>query len=122
MTRQELEDRTLAFAAAVVRLCQGLPATAGRRTFHDQLLAAATAIGANYRATSRARSRAEFVANVAIVAEEADEAAYWLELGLRSGYFKADAGPLLGEARELCAIFGASYGTARRQQRPPRRI
>lgn len=121
MTRQELECRTLAFAAAVIRLCERLPPAAGRRTLHDQLLAAATAVGANYRATSRARSRAEFVAKIAIVAEEADEAVYWLELGLRSGQCGADAEPLLAEARELRAIFGASYGTARRPLRNGRR-
>lgn len=117
MTRHELEGRSLAFAAAVVRLCQSLPPAAGRRTFHDQLLASATAVGANYRATSRARSRAEFVARIAVVAEEADEAVYWLEFGLRSGQLAADAEPLLAEARELRAIFGASYGTARRPLR-----
>src|SRR5688572_15776956 len=38
----------------------------------DQLMDAATSVGANYRASSRARSRAEFVAKLGIVAEEID--------------------------------------------------
>lgn len=55
--------------------------------------------------TSRARSRAEFVAKLAIVVEEADETVYWLELAGRVGLGDpAVADQLLAEARELRAI------------------
>ena len=75
----------------------------------------ATSIGANYRATSRARSRAEFVSKLAIVVEEADEAVFWLEFVQRVGLGDAAAAVrLLGDAQELRAIFAASYRTARR--------
>lgn len=120
VTRDDLEARTLAFATEVMRICQSVRAGGGRRTLADQLTAAATAVGANYRATSRARSRAEFVAKIAIVAEEADESVYWLELGLRSGQLPAGAEALLVEARELRAMFAAAYRTARRHQAPRR--
>ena len=43
-----------------------------------------TSVGANYRAACRSRSRAEFAAKLGIVAEEADETVYWLEM-LRDG-------------------------------------
>ncbi|MGA8432257.1 MAG: four helix bundle protein [Candidatus Sulfotelmatobacter sp.] len=45
-------------------------------------------VAANYRAACRARSKAEFVARIAIVAEEADEAVLWLELLIESGIIK----------------------------------
>ena len=71
-------------------------------------------MAANYRAVCRARSKAEFIASMGIVVEEADEAILWLELMTESGIVspaKTDA--LLQEAKELTAIFAASQRTAR---------
>jgi len=71
-------------------------------------------VAANYRATSRARSRAEFVAKLGVVVEEADESLFWLELLVESGMIaKARLNDLLAEANELVAIFVASQKTAR---------
>ena len=50
-----------------------------------QLLRSGTSIGANYRAACRARSRAEFIAKLGVVVEEADESIYWIELLGESG-------------------------------------
>ena len=36
--------------------------------------------GANYRASQRARSKADFINKLKMVEEEADEAIYWLDL------------------------------------------
>ena len=44
-----------------------------------QLLRCGTSV-ANYRAACRARSRAEFISRIGIVAEEADESALCLEM------------------------------------------
>jgi hypothetical protein len=63
MRREDLEIRSQALAAAVFALCRALRTVPGARGPADQLVNAATAVGANYRATSRSRSRAEFVAN-----------------------------------------------------------
>ena len=115
MRRQELEARSQAFGVAVFSFCRALRALPGGWGPANQLVDAATAVGANYRATSRSRSRAEFVAKLAVVVEEADEAVYWLEFAGRIGAVAGDkVEPLLGEARELRAIFAAGYRTARR--------
>lgn len=74
-----------------------------------------TSVAANYRAACRGRSKAEFIARIGVVAEEADEAVLWLELLTESGILsqkKTEA--LLSEARELAAIFTASQQTAKR--------
>lgn len=114
MERPELETRSQAFAANAMALCAEVRKLPTGRTPADQLLDAATSVGANYRASSRARSRAEFVAKLGIVAEEIDESVYWLELMLRTGLGDRGAvGRLLPEAKELRAIFAASYRTAR---------
>ena len=71
-------------------------------------------MGANYRAACRARSRAEFIAKIGIVLEEADEAVFWLELLLEGGIVKHEKlDALLKEAQELTAIFVSSLCTAK---------
>jgi four helix bundle protein len=53
------------------------------------LAKSATSVGANYRAACTARSRAEFVAKLSIVVEEAEESVFWLDLLLRAQILSA---------------------------------
>lgn len=117
MDRPELEARSQAFALAVIAACDVVRKHPNWRRQADQLLDAATSVGANYRASARARSRAEFVAKLGTVNEEADEAVYWIEL-MQQGHAADSAmlSPLLVEAKELRAVFAASYRTARRRR------
>ena len=118
MTRQDLEQRSMAFAVAVKQLCEELRERPIAWNTAGQLLDASTSIAANYRATSRARSRAEWNAKMGVVAEEADEAVYWLEFVLTSNLATPPrVGPLLAEAKELRNIFAASAATSRRNRR-----
>ena len=72
-----------------------------------------TSGAANYRASCRARSPAEFIAKIGIVEEESDETALWLELLIESGIMPASKlTDLLNEANELTAIMAASRKTA----------
>jgi len=83
----------------------------------SQLVRCGTAIGANYRAACRSRSHAEFTAKLGVVAEEADETVYWLEL-LRDGNLvsEPELSQLLREANELTAIFTAGRRSSSRTQ------
>ena len=120
MTENELKDRLKAFALRAMKLCEALPRSASGRTLANQLIRSATSVGANYRAACRARSRAEFLAKLGIVEEEADESAYWLELIIESGILKkAQVVPLLVEADEITAIISASRKTVRRRGASP---
>jgi four helix bundle protein len=75
----------------------------------------------NYRASCRARSHAEFTAKIGLVAEEADETQGWLEfIEAAKLIVSSDLPRLIGESRELTAIFSASAGTARYKQRNSR--
>jgi len=76
----DLRDPTKQFALRLVRLYRALPSREEARIIGRQLLRSGTSVGANYRAACRARSRAEFVAKLGIVLEEADETVFWLEL------------------------------------------
>ncbi len=111
---QDLKHRTRQFALSAIRLVRSLPANATSKVIGDQLMRAATSIGANYRAACRARSRADFISKITIVEEEADECVYWLDLIKQSGLMHDDAlEQLLQEADELTAIFTASGRTAK---------
>src|ERR1700745_1536232 len=77
---QELRDRTKAFAVRIVRLYRSLPYRTDAQVLGKQLIRSGTAVAANYRAACRARSKAEWVAKIGVVVEEADETLFWLEM------------------------------------------
>ena len=112
---QELSARTKSFALRIMRMSDALPKTRAGNVVGYQVLRSATSVAANYRAAGRARSKAEFIAKIGIVIEEADETVLWLEL-LAEGNVLAAAKleGLLTEARQLLAIFSASGRTAKK--------
>ena len=113
MTTAELKARTKEFALRVIRLVDALPNTVKGRAIANQIMRSATSIAANYRAACRARSRAEFIAKIGVVEEEADETAFWLELIIDSNIRgKTQIEPSLKEASELVAIMAASRKSA----------
>jgi four helix bundle protein len=74
------------------------------------------AVGANYNSACHAKSRLDFASKITVVAEEAAEAAYWLEIFVALALMTdAVAKPLIIESRELAAIAVASARTARRR-------
>jgi len=115
MNEQELKVRTKQFGLRVMKLVDALPKTTAGRALGNQLIRSGTSVGANYRAACRGRSKAEFIAKIGTVAEEADESAFWLELIMDGGLLKPDqVQPLHQEANELTAIFTASGRTAKK--------
>jgi four helix bundle protein len=115
MTPKELKARTKKFAVDVIRLCRDLPTTLDGRTVGGQIIRSGTSVGANYRASCRARSRAEWIAKLGIVEEEADETLFWLEVSVEAELVSPErAKALLREADELTAIFVSSLKSAKR--------
>ena len=113
MDKAELLQRTKQFALRVLKLIDHLPNSSAGRAIGHQLIRSATSVGANYRAACRSRSRAEFAAKIGVVAEEADESVYWLELiGEGSLLPTRKIAPLLDEANELTAIFTSARRTS----------
>lgn len=113
MDQNELKTRTKQFALRILKLTAALPKTDEARVIRNQLARSGTSVASNYRASCRARSRAEFIAKIGTVIEEADESCFWLELIQEGGFLsepKVDA--LLKEANELTAIMTASRKTA----------
>jgi len=117
VTKAELLTRTRVFALRILKLVDHLPRTTSGRAIGNQLVRSGTSVGANYRAACRSRSRAEFAAKLGLVAEEADETVYWLELVRDGNLVPANKlGELLKEANELTAIFTAGRRSSSRNQ------
>jgi four helix bundle protein len=109
----DLKARTKQFALRVMKVVDALPRTIQGRAIANQLIRSATSVAANYWSACRARSRAEFIAKIGVVEEEADETFFWLELIVDSGLLsEGRIRPLLGEAGELVAIMAASRKSA----------
>lgn len=111
---EELRDRAKRFAIRVIRLFRALPRSVEAQVIGKQLLHCGTSVAANYRAACRARSKAEFIARLGIVAEEADESVLWLELLEETNVLSHERlVEIAKEAKELAAIFSASQKTAK---------
>jgi four helix bundle protein len=111
---EAMKIRPKDFALRVLRLYRSLPRTEEARIIGAQLLRSSTSIGANYRSACRGRSRAEFIAKLGIVLEEADETVFWLELFQDGKIFPAEKlRDLVKEANELVSIFVSSVRSAR---------
>jgi four helix bundle protein len=110
----DLRVRTKEFALRVVRLVGTLPKGTVPDVVGKQLLRSATSVGANYRSACRGRSPAEFVAKLGIVEEEADEAAYWMEILMESAIVRPELlADLRAEADEIVAMVVSSIRTVR---------
>ncbi len=80
----------------------------------QQLLRSSTAVAANYRAACKSRSTADFISKLGTVEEEVDESVFWLEFLVEGEIIKRERMmSLIGEAKELTAIFAASRRTAK---------
>jgi len=115
MKNENLRVRTKQFALEIIRFCENLPNDETSKILRRQLLRSGTSVGANYRAACRAKSKLDFISKIGIVAEEADESGFWIELLQDAGKVQAKrADPLLQEANELVAISVSSINTARK--------
>ncbi len=117
MDQIELKKRTKQFALRILTLTAALPKTVEARVIQNQLARAGTSVAANYRASCRARSRAEFIAKMGTVIEESDESCFWLELIIEGEMLpESKVNSLLHEANELTAIMTASRKTAQNKK------
>jgi four helix bundle protein len=111
---QDLKERTKRLAVKVIALTEELPKNRAANVLIGQLIRSATSVGANYRAACRAKSRADFIAKMGIVEEEADETLYWMELFVEANLIKQEnVEHLQKEYGEILAITVASIKTAK---------
>ena len=118
MDSDDLKKRTKQFGLRIIRLVESLPNSQTATVIGKQLLRCATSVGANYRAACRGRSKADFIAKLGIVEEEADESIYWLEMLVEAKVVEPNlVAELLAEANELTAIIVSSRITAKNKKK-----
>src|SRR5712671_6114031 len=119
MRPDDLKNRTKQFALRVLKLVAALPNNLSGKTIGGQLVRSGTSVGANYRAACRARSKAEFIAKIGIVEEEADESAFWMELIIEGKLLRQGlVQPLLDEANEIAKMMASSRKSASESLKP----
>jgi four helix bundle protein len=116
MDEQEFKRRTKTLALKVIELIETLPRTRTADVIGRQLLRSGTSVGANYRSACRGKSPADVLSKLAIVEEEADETAYWVELLIEAHIVpESVVAELLKETNEITAMTVASIKTLRRR-------
>ena len=104
----DLEERTAAFAEAVIQHLKPLTTTVITRPIVSQLVRSATSIGANYCEANDAESKRDFRHKIGLCRKESKETMYWLRMLVAAEPARRDAAkPLWREAQELNRIFSA---------------
>jgi four helix bundle protein len=109
--KRDLKERTRSFAVRVFRFVdRALPKSKASDVITYQLLKSSSSLAANYRATSRAKSRPDYLSKTQTVLEEADESNFWLNFikDIQLVKEEAELDYLIKESDELTAIFNTS--------------
>jgi four helix bundle protein len=108
--KYDLEDRTARFGEDVIRFCQHLPKDNIINPLVNQLVRAATSVGANYSEADDAESKKDFKHKIGICKKESRESKHFLRmLAVAAPESKDSLRLLWQEAKELNLIFNAIY-------------
>ncbi|MFZ5366528.1 MAG: four helix bundle protein [Patescibacteria group bacterium] len=110
--KSNLKYRAYKFSLMVIKFVSGFPEKKIYWIIGDQLLRAATSIGANIIEAQASSSKREFIKYYEIALKSANETKYWLCL-LRDGNLvnKEEVGRILKEAEEISNMLGSSLLT-----------
>ena len=115
MTTDEMLKRTKQFAIECGHLVLLLEVNAVNRANSGQLIRSSSSVGANYRATRRAKSTSDFINKFKIVEEEMDESLFFLEMIAEFNKDKREKIAILyKEGEEILKIIVASLKTLRK--------
>lgn len=103
----DYQKRTKKLALSIIELVDTLPDTSSAGLIGEQLLRAATAVAANYRAAARTQSKVEMLAKLGTVEEEADQTLFWLETLAEAGIVPESS--LATLMQEFSEIVGMIY-------------
>lgn len=114
MKENALIDKSIAFAARIVKLHRYLIKDKKETVISKQIVRSGTSIGANINEANYGQSKADFISKLHIALKETAETEYWLKLLIMSEYVTADMGnSLLIDCLEIKRILIASINTAK---------
>lgn len=109
-----LLDKSLAFAARIIKLNRFLNKEKRETIISKQIIRSATSIGANANEAIYGQSKADFIAKLHISLKETAESEYWLRLLILSEYITDKEGnSLLADCLEIKRILIATLNTAK---------
>ncbi len=107
-TKFDLEERTAKFGENVIKFCKKLPKDSITLPLINQLIKAATSVGANYCEADDAESRRDFKHKIGICKKEARESKHWFRMmAIACEEYKEEIRIYWQEAKELNLIFNA---------------
>ena len=109
-----LLDKSLKFAARIVKLHKFLIKEKHETIISKQIIRSATSIGANANEAIYGQSKADFLAKLHISLKETAETEYWLRLLVLSDYITENEGKsLIDDCLEIKRILISSLNTAK---------
>ena len=115
MDANEMLKRTKQFAIDCGHLILSLPPNVINHAYSAQLIKSSSSVGANYRDTRRAKSKANFINKFKIVEEEIYESLFFLELIVKfNKALRNKIAILYKEGEEILKIVVASLKTMRK--------
>ena len=110
----DLEERTACFGEMVIDFARTIPQNPLTSRIINQLVGAATSVGANYVEADDAVSKKEFLKSIATCRKEARETKHFLRMAVRAvPDLKPAAKVVWLEARELHLIFSKIWRTGK---------
>lgn len=114
MKENLLIDKSIAFAARIVKLHQHLIKSKKETVISRQIIRSGTSIGANINEANYGQSRADFIAKMHIALKETAETEYWIKLLYTSEYIDEKMGEsLLTDCLAIKRMLIASINTAK---------
>ncbi len=109
-----LLDKSLLFAARIVKLNKYLTKEKKETVIAKQIIRSATSIGANANEAIYGQSKSDFIAKLQISLKETAETEYWLRLLILSEYITDKEGnSLLDDCLEIKRILISTLKTAK---------
>ena len=113
-TQNILLDKSLLFAARIVKLHNYLHKEKHENAISKQIIRSATSIGANANEAVYGISKADFIAKLQISLKETAETEYWIRLLILSDYITEKEGEsLLADCLEIKRILVSALNTAK---------
>ena len=106
----DLEERTAQFGEAIIQFAKKIPKSPTNNRLIDQLVGAATSVGANYCEADDGVSRKDFKNKIGTCRKEARETKFFLRMvATAEPDLKPEARALWQEAKELHLIFSSIW-------------
>ncbi len=114
MKENLLIDKSIVFAARIVKLHQQLIKNKKETIISKQIVRSGTSIGANINEANYGQSKADFISKMHIALKETAETEYWIKLLHMSEYIDDKmSNSLLDDCLEIKRILIASINTAK---------